>query len=242
MSDADCSQDCEVRIPGWVEGMGWGASVGWSTRYVDAYYYAITTLTTVGYGDRTPNTDGEKVFSIVTELAGGMIFGILAGTLSSMLTEANAAAAAVESELDDIKNFMLSKGVSKNLRREVMTRMETFYKARGLYDEDDVLSKLPPKFRKTLLIEMYKPQLTTCPLFLGLQNTVITKLAMVMQPYLAVEGDFIVQEGNVGDEMYMIVKGEVRLEWVASRICQLVFLSPLCYLRGAYFPTSHEYR
>ena len=50
--------------------MGWGVSVGWSTRYVDAYYFAITTLTTVGYGDRTPATDGEKVFSIVTELAG----------------------------------------------------------------------------------------------------------------------------------------------------------------------------
>ena len=226
--------------------MGWGVSVGWSTRYVDAYYYAITTLTTVGYGDRTPATDGEKVFSIVTELAGrwralcacpsphlacseviytgplnnelrvpesgGMIFGILAGTLSSMLTEANAASAAVEGELDDIKNFMLSKGVTKDLRREVMSRMETFYKTNGLYDEDEVLAKLPPKFRKTLLMEMYKPQLTLCPLFLGLQNTVITKLAMCMQPYLAVEGDFIVQEGNVGDEMYMIVKGEVRLE------------------------------
>ena len=90
--------------------------------------------------------------------------------------------------------------------------METFYKTNGLYDEDEVLAKLPPKFRKTLLIEMYKPQLMLCPLFLGLQNTVITKLAMCMQPYLAVEGDFIVQEGNVGDEMYMIVKGEVRLE------------------------------
>ena len=141
-----------------------------------------------------------------------MILGQLAGTLSSMLTEANAASAAVEGELDDIKNFMLSKGVTKDLRREVMSRMETFYKTNGLYDEDEVLAKLPPKFRKTLLIEMYKPQLMLCPLFLGLQNTVITKLAMCMQPYLAVEGDFIVQEGNVGDEMYMIVKGEVRLE------------------------------
>lgn len=61
--------------------------VGWGTRYLDAYYFAITTLTTVGYGDRTPETDSEKLFSVFTELAGGMIFGILAGTLSSMIAE-----------------------------------------------------------------------------------------------------------------------------------------------------------
>ena len=42
----------------------------WEHAYIDAYYYAITTLTTVGYGDRTPNTDGEKIYSILTELAG----------------------------------------------------------------------------------------------------------------------------------------------------------------------------
>ena len=77
--------DDGAEIQSWVNGMGWGDEVGWSTRYIDAYYYAITTLTTVGYGDRTPSTDTEKLFSIMTEWAGGMIFGILAGTLSAML-------------------------------------------------------------------------------------------------------------------------------------------------------------
>jgi hypothetical protein len=82
-------------IEGWVKRQGYHPDQGWSpewwyTPWLDAYYYAITTLTTVGYGDRTAYTDREKVFSIVTELAGGIIFGMLAGTLSSMVTEDNA--------------------------------------------------------------------------------------------------------------------------------------------------------
>ena len=36
----------------------------------------------MGYGDRTPNTDSEKTFAILTEMAGGMVFGMLAGTPS----------------------------------------------------------------------------------------------------------------------------------------------------------------
>ena len=43
--------------------------------------YAITTLTTVGYGDRTRNTDGEKMFSILAEIIGRVVFEVLAGTL-----------------------------------------------------------------------------------------------------------------------------------------------------------------
>ena len=44
----------------------------------------MTTLTTVGYGDRTPTTDMEKVFSIIAELAGCVIFGIVAGSLGAL--------------------------------------------------------------------------------------------------------------------------------------------------------------
>jgi hypothetical protein len=60
-----------------------------------------------------------------------------------------------------IKGFMLSKSVGKETRRTIMSKMETFYKGKGLYDESEILDKLPPKFKKRLLVEMYKPQLTS---------------------------------------------------------------------------------
>lgn len=105
------------------------------TPYLDAYYYAITTLTTVGYGDRCPHTDLEKVFSIVTEVAGGITFGILAGTLSAMLTESNASERAAEDQIDGLKNLMSSKRVHRPLRQQIMEQMEYFYRKKGIHDE-----------------------------------------------------------------------------------------------------------
>ena len=64
--------------------MGWPSDVSYAQRYLDAFYYSVTTLTTVGYGDRTPATSAEKVFSIVAELAGCVIFGIIAGSLGAL--------------------------------------------------------------------------------------------------------------------------------------------------------------
>ena len=48
-----------------VEGWGW----------VDSLYFTVVTLTTVGYGDLTPQTDLGKLFTIVYILAGLGILG-----------------------------------------------------------------------------------------------------------------------------------------------------------------------
>jgi len=46
---------------------------GWS--WVDSLYFAVVTLTTVGYGDLTPQTDAGKLFTVLYILVG---LGILA--------------------------------------------------------------------------------------------------------------------------------------------------------------------
>lgn len=47
-------------------------------RVLDALYFSVMTLTTVGYGDFTPQTDFGKVFTMVYTLVGiGLILGFI---------------------------------------------------------------------------------------------------------------------------------------------------------------------
>ena len=49
---------------------------GWS--WVDSVYFSVVTLTTVGFGDITPQTDAGKLFTIVYIILGiGMILGFI---------------------------------------------------------------------------------------------------------------------------------------------------------------------
>ena len=49
---------------------------GW--RVLDSFYFSVITLTTVGYGDLTPQTDFGKVFTALYVLTGiGIIFGYI---------------------------------------------------------------------------------------------------------------------------------------------------------------------
>jgi ribonucleotide reductase beta subunit family protein with ferritin-like domain len=49
---------------------------GW--RWLDSLYFSVITLTTVGYGDLSPQTDFGKIFTIIYILTGiGIIFGFI---------------------------------------------------------------------------------------------------------------------------------------------------------------------
>lgn len=56
-----------------VEGLDW----------VDAFYFTVITLTTVGYGDISPETDAGKIFTVVYVLAGLGIIGSFVAIIAS---------------------------------------------------------------------------------------------------------------------------------------------------------------
>ena len=57
------------------------------TSIVHCFWWAITTLTTVGYGDMSPITLGGKIFTSIIILLGLAIVAIPAGLLASALSE-----------------------------------------------------------------------------------------------------------------------------------------------------------
>lgn len=48
-----------------------GAGPDEGSAYVTALYFTLTSMTTVGFGNVAANTNGEKVFAVVTMLIGG---------------------------------------------------------------------------------------------------------------------------------------------------------------------------
>ena len=44
------------------------------TRYITALYFTLSSLTSVGFGNVSPNTDAEKVFSVCVMIIGGETF------------------------------------------------------------------------------------------------------------------------------------------------------------------------
>jgi hypothetical protein len=126
----------------------------------------------VGYGDKTPFTNAEKVFAILCELAGCIIFGIIAGSLSSVAMTETLAEQKIKVERTQLNEFLKHKRVSQSLQVDVMSQMDNFFETKSVFDEQEILDRLPPKHRKALLMEMYRTHLQNCPLMRGMEEGV----------------------------------------------------------------------
>ena len=98
-----------------------------------------------------------------------------------------------------LDGFLTMKMISPELKKSIIQQQEHWMETRSVFDEQEILGRLPPKVRKTLLREMYKTHLETCPILKGVEDPILDKLCMQMMPYLAMEDDEIVVENEIGD-------------------------------------------
>jgi voltage-gated potassium channel len=55
--------------------------------YKDAIWWAVVTVTTVGYGDRFPVTDGGRAVAVVLMMVGIGLIGVLTATVASFFMQ-----------------------------------------------------------------------------------------------------------------------------------------------------------
>jgi hypothetical protein len=108
-------------IQGWVNGQtlldDYNASI--STKYITACYWAVTTLTTVGYGDISASTDLEKLTSLLCEFGGVIFFGAIVGTLSSLITREKASKMRYLEKMESTREFMQLKELDRSTQRKI---------------------------------------------------------------------------------------------------------------------------
>jgi len=96
--------------------------------YLIWLYFAITSLTTVGYGDISAFTTAEMIIAMLWMMFGVGVYSFIVGTLSSVLSSMDAKTEMVETKLELYKYFskdmQLTEKVQKEITKEIRKTSE----------------------------------------------------------------------------------------------------------------------
>jgi len=184
-----------------------GAS-GWA-QYVAAFYFAITTGTTVGYGDIHPHNTLEQAITIfVLVLSVGYIGQFLA-RVSQMVSSLRSIETQIVQAKRDALLFMKKRSVQKELQFRVLRYIEHVYETDAITALDSkIMGILSDSLQNQLALAVTGSVLKQFPLFEACEENILTGLCQVCRTQRAGVGDTVVAEEQVAHEMFFVVRGE----------------------------------
>lgn len=76
-----------------------------SMQYTQAAYWALQTLTTVGFGDISPKNVSERIFAIIWMIIGVAFYSYAIGNMTNLIATMDASNEELQAKLSILKEF-----------------------------------------------------------------------------------------------------------------------------------------
>lgn len=180
-------------------------------NYADAYYWTITTVTTVGYGDIIPKTGTEKLYAAVTMLIGFTFYGILIGNVISLISSRDPAREQYNANIEKLSSFSKSRGLPTDLRNEIYEYYKYKWQTNKGFDESVFLHDLPSGLSKKVTFHLRREAIEKIDLFADVPDKFTEQLALMLEPKIYTPGEFVFYQGDSGSDMYFIISGNFKV-------------------------------
>ncbi|KAM3681236.1 LOW QUALITY PROTEIN: voltage-gated inwardly rectifying potassium channel KCNH2 [Ammospiza maritima maritima] len=209
----------EGQRTGWLHALGqqigkplngsFGPSI--KDKYVTALYFTFSSLTSVGFGNVSPNTNSEKIFSICVMLIGSLMYASIFGNVSAIIQRLYSGTARYHTQMLRVREFIRFHQIPNPLRQ----RLEEYFQHAWSYtngiDMNAVLKGFPECLQADICLHLNRSLLQNCAPFRGATKGCLRALAMKFKTTHAPPGDTLVHAGDVLTALYFISRGSIEI-------------------------------
>uniref|UniRef100_A0A3P8Z325 Potassium channel, voltage gated eag related subfamily H, member 7 n=1 Tax=Esox lucius TaxID=8010 RepID=A0A3P8Z325_ESOLU len=177
-------------------------------KYVTALYFTFSSLTSVGFGNVSPNTNSEKIFSICVMLIGSLMYASIFGNVSAIIQRLYSGTARYHLQMLRVREFIRFHQIPNPLRQ----RLEEYFQHAWTYTNGiDMNMGFPECLQADICLHLNASLLQGCKAFQGATKGCLRALAMRFKTTHSPPGDTLVHCGDVLTALYFLSRGSIEI-------------------------------
>lgn len=175
--------------------------------YITSFYFSVTTIVTVGYGDITAVSVGEKIVCVLLMITGVVAFSFATGALSSIISNYDSTEAKLKEKLTTLNEIQCEYRITDDLYNKLVKSIKYDHSKKSK-DVLQFMEELPHKLKLELAMQIHKKMYENVNFFKNKDKSFIAWIGTVIRPFNVQEQEYICKEGEDIAEIYFLVAGK----------------------------------
>jgi len=206
--------------------------------YINSIYYIITTMTTVGYGDKSPKKVIPMTVSIMLEIGGIILYGYTMQQVNGAITELYLVNSNRIEDHEDLEAWLLlrEKASQNPKERIVMDKIKELQTYTWKHDLEYFFSnEFFGEIAREIQGQLAEAYLNTLAkdfslVFKNFDYNTLQNLIPLIRPRLYLKDEILSEKDDYSNGIHFIISGEVSIKH-----CRDQELSILSYGKGSFF-------
>jgi len=195
-------------------------------QYINAFYFMLVTISTVGFGDIYPITYSEKVFITFVIIYGMFVYAYVIGQFADIVASAKRDQSMFEEKMRSVGTYLKFLEAPKALTKRVKQYYEYRYAKKTLFNEDAIFKELPSRVRRDLMLHRFQSIIQAIPFFRGCDDGLILSICLHFSTHSCVPGDVICEAGSSDRELILIDRGRAEAKSNADGTGSAIMVHP----------------
>uniref|UniRef100_A0A8C7CTQ0 Voltage-gated delayed rectifier potassium channel KCNH4 n=1 Tax=Oncorhynchus kisutch TaxID=8019 RepID=A0A8C7CTQ0_ONCKI len=178
--------------------------------YIASLYFTLSSLTSVGFGNVSANTDAEKIFSICTMLIGALMHALVFGNVTAIIQRMYSRWSQYHTRTKDLKDFIRVHHLPQGLKQRMLEYFQTTWSVNNGIDSNELLKDFPDELRSDITMHLNK-EILELSLFASASRGCLRSLSLHIKTTFCAPGEYLLRQGDALQAIFFVCSGSMEV-------------------------------
>uniref|UniRef100_A0A3Q2QPW6 Potassium voltage-gated channel subfamily H member 8 n=1 Tax=Fundulus heteroclitus TaxID=8078 RepID=A0A3Q2QPW6_FUNHE len=195
---------------GMVEVNATGSGPSIRSVYIASLYFTLSSLTSVGFGNVSANTDAEKIFSVCIMLIGALMHALVFGNVTAIIQRMYSRWSQYHTRTKDLKDFIRVHHLPQSLKQRMLEYFQTTWSVNNGIDCNELLKDFPDELRSDITMHLNK-EILELSLFASASRGCLRSLSLHIKTSFCTPGEYLLRQGDALQAIFFVCSGSMEV-------------------------------